>query len=137
MQGILAGTRIAIIEDDALLREALSIFLRVKGCRVETFGSAEDAGEAAKPGMFDIVISDYLLPGEDGLSCLRRIREVSKAVRTMLITAHAREDVRSGARAAGIDNFLLKPFSTDELEAALRRIVESGRSGSFGAAEAG
>ena len=134
MPGSLAGIRIAIIEDDASLRESLSIFLRVKGFRVETFGSAEEAVDAAKPGRFDIVISDYLLPGEDGLSLLCRVREGSGGAGTVLITAHMREAVRNGARAAGIDNFLLKPFSADELEAALRRIVESGRTESEGIA---
>lgn len=137
MQGSLAGIGIAIIEDDVLLRKSLEIFLRVRGCRVETFGSAEEAGDAAKPGRFDIVVSDYLLPGENGLSFLRRVREDSGGAGTMLITAHAREDVRGGARAAGIDSFLPKPFSTDELEAALRRIVEGAGARSEGTVEAG
>jgi DNA-binding response OmpR family regulator len=137
MQGSLAGIGIAIIEDDPLLRESLSLFLRVKGCRVETFGSAEEAVDAAKPGRFDIVVSDYLLPGENGLSFLRRVREDSGGAGTMLITAHAREDVRGGARAAGIDSLLPKPFSTDELEAVLRRIVEVGGTGRKGVVEAG
>ena len=134
---MLGNLRIAIIEDDAPLRESLSTFLRVKGCRVETFACAEDAGDAAKPGRFDIVIGDYLLPGEDGLSFLRRVREGSGGAGTLLITAHARENVRSGARATGIDTFLLKPFSTKELEAALLRIVEGGGAVSEGAVVAG
>lgn len=138
MPGKLAGTRIAIIEDDALLRESLALFLRVQGCRVETFGSAEEAGDATKPGRFDIVISDYLLPGEDGLSLLRRVREVWGGTGTMLITAHARIEVPRKALAAGIDSFLLKPFSTKEFEAALWRIIEGGGAGrSEGAVEAG
>ncbi|MBI5342484.1 MAG: response regulator [Deltaproteobacteria bacterium] len=122
----MAGTRIAIIEDDALLRESLALFLRVRRCRVETFGSAEEAGEAAMPGRFDIVISDYLLPGEDGLSFLRRVRGGSKNTGTMLITAHARIEVPREAQGAGIDSFLMKPFSTKDLESALLRIVDGG-----------
>ncbi|RJP23810.1 MAG: response regulator [Deltaproteobacteria bacterium] len=122
--------RIAIVEDDALLRESLALFLRVRRCRVETYGSAEEAGETTKPGRFDIVISDYLLPGEDGLSLLRRVREASGNTGTMLITAHARLEVPREAQAAGIDSFLMKPFSTKDLESALLRIVVGGVTGS-------
>jgi DNA-binding NtrC family response regulator len=137
MPSRLAGTRIAVIEDDTLLRESLALFLRVRRCRVETFGSAEDAGDATKPGRFDIVISDYLLPGESGISLLRRVRQTSKRAGTVLITGHARIEVKREAQATGIDGFLLKPFSTKELESVLLRIVEGGVTGNERAVDAG
>lgn len=136
MSGRLAGVRVAIVEDDALLRESLALFLRVKGCRVDTFGSAEAAADATGPGRYHIVISDYLLPGEDGLSFLRRVMDGTRGVGTVLITAHARANTPRDAEAAGIDSFLLKPFSTKDLEAALRRIVEGGGTKNEGIIEA-
>jgi FixJ family two-component response regulator len=62
----LSGMRVAIVDDDAALRDSLILFLRVKGCRMEAFGSSEDAGDARKLGEFGIAISAFLLPEEDG-----------------------------------------------------------------------
>ena len=126
----LSGIHVAIVEDDAPLRESLALFLRVKGCHVEAFGSSEDAGDARKLGQFDIVISDYVLPGEDGLSLLRRVREASKTVITVLVTAHGNRDFPEETRRAGIDAYIKKPFSTEELEGVLLRLTGKGRGGS-------
>lgn len=132
MPGKLAGARIAIVEDDALLLESLALFLRVNGCHVDTFGSAEEAMESFRDKWPDIVISDNLLPGENGLSLLRRIREASRSSGTVLITGQARMEVRMEVQEAGIDCFLQKPFSTKELESALLRIIDCGMISSTG-----
>jgi DNA-binding response OmpR family regulator len=116
----LKGVRVAVIEDDRLLGDALAIYLRVKGCQVVTFRSAEEASEVGNWGDFGVVISDFLLPGEDGLSVLRRARKSSKTITTVLITASGRKDLADRARLAGVDVFLPKPFSAEELEDALR-----------------
>lgn len=126
MQGRLAGASIAIVEDDALLRESLALFLRVNGCLVDTFGSSEEAMESLRDKWPGIVISDNLLPGESGFSFLRRVRQASRDSGTVLITGHARTELRTEAQAAGIDCFLQKPFSTKELESALLRIIDRG-----------
>jgi DNA-binding response OmpR family regulator len=122
--GVLAGVQVAIVEDDALLRESLALFLQVKGCLVETFGSAEDAGDVRKLGGFGVLISDFLLPGEDGLSLLRRVREASKTVITVLVTAHGNRDFPEETRRAGIDGYIAKPFSTEELVDVLLRLTD-------------
>ena len=70
-----AGKRVAIIEDDIPLREALILFLRVKGWTVDTFGSGEETAGVANWGEYAVVICDLYLPREDGLSLLRRVRE--------------------------------------------------------------
>jgi DNA-binding response OmpR family regulator len=131
----LTGLRIALIEDDNLLRESLSFFLRVKGCLVETFECAEDALAAVSPGLFDVVISDLLLPGEDGLSLLRRARQASRTVVTVLITAYGTSNLSEEARQVGVDTLLFKPFSTVELESALQRTIDRGRAVSDGLTE--
>lgn len=126
----LSGIHVAIVEDDAPLRESLALFLRVKGCRVEAFGSSEDAGGARKLGGFDIVISAFLLPGEDGLSLLRRVRKASRTVITVLVTAPGSRDFPGETRRAGIDAYIAKPFPTEELEGVLLRLTGMGRGGS-------
>ncbi|MHB8833266.1 MAG: response regulator [Desulfobacteria bacterium] len=120
-----AEPRIAIIEDDESLREALALFLRMKGWSVETFGSDEEASGVANWGDFTVVLCDLLLPGGDGLSVLRRVRRASDTVVTVLITTHRGPDVAAQAGSAGVDRILVKPFSTKELEDSLPRLTEN------------
>jgi DNA-binding response OmpR family regulator len=134
--GALAGIHVAIVEDDAMLLDSLALFLRVKGCRVETFRSAEEAGDAGKLGGFGIVISDFRLPGEDGLSLLRRVRQASKTAITVLVTAYGNKDFPERMERAGIDGYISKPFSTEELESTLLRLTAKGRCGGHTALEA-
>ena len=136
MRRRLVGAKIAIIEDDVLFGRSMALFLQVRGARVETYTSAEEAGDAVLRGGFDLVISGYLLPGENGLSFLRRVREASAAAGTVLIASRAGKDLPKEASDAGIDSFLAKPFSTMELVEALTRTGEGGETGSKGIFEA-
>jgi len=120
-----AGKRVAIIEDDIPLREALVLFLRVKGWSVDTFGSGEETAGVANWGEYAVVICDLYLPREDGLTLLRRVREASDEVVTVLVTAYPGGDIPAQAASAGIDRFLYKPFSTMELVESLGALTEN------------
>ena len=122
------GGRIAIIEGDVPLREALVLFLRVKGWSVEPFGSGEESAGIVNWGAFAVVICDFSLPREDGLSVLRRVREASDSVATVLITAYPGDDFLAHAESAGVDRILFKPFSTMELMESLEAMTENGSS---------
>ena len=122
------GGRVAIIEDDVPLREALVLFLRVKGWMVDSFGSGEESAGVANWGEYAVVICDLYLPREDGLSVLRRVREASDEVVTVLITAYPGGDIPAQAASAGVDRFLYKPFSTMELVESFGALTEN-RSG--------
>jgi DNA-binding response OmpR family regulator len=122
------GGRVAIIEDDVPLREALVLFLRVKGWMVDSFGSGEESAGVANWGEYAVVICDLYLPREDGLSVLRRVREASEEVVTVLVTAYPGSDIPAQAASAGVDRFLYKPFSTMELVESLGALTEN-RSG--------
>ncbi|MBP2683453.1 MAG: two component transcriptional regulator, winged helix family [Deltaproteobacteria bacterium] len=119
-----AGKRVAIIEDDIPLREALILFLRVKGWTVDTFGSGEETAGVANWGEYAVVICDLYLPREDGLSLLRRVREASDEVVTVLVTAYPGNDIPAQAASAGVDRYLYKPFSTMELVESLGALTE-------------
>ena len=119
-----AGKRVAIIEDDIPLREALILFLRVKGWTVDTFGSGEETAGVANWGEYAVVICDLYLPREDGLSILRRVREASDEVVTVLVTAYPGGDIPAQAASAGVDRFLYKPFSSMELVESLGALTE-------------
>jgi DNA-binding response OmpR family regulator len=122
------GGRVAIIENDVPLREALVLFLRVKGWSVEPFGNGEESAGGVNWGEYTVVICDLSLPREDGLSVLRRVREGSDKVVTVLITTYPGVDISSKAASAGVDRILFKPFSTMELVESLSALTEN-RSG--------
>jgi DNA-binding response OmpR family regulator len=123
-----AGARAAIIEDDVPLREALVLFLRVKGWAVDTFGSGEESAGVANWEDFTVVICDFSLPREDGLSVLRRVREASDKVVTVLIAGDSGGDLSARAESAGVDRVLFKPISTMELVESLGALTQN-RSG--------
>jgi DNA-binding response OmpR family regulator len=119
------GKRIAIFENDPHLCEALVLFLRVKGWSVETFGSGEESAGVANWGDFMAVVCDFLLPGEDGLSVLRRVRKASETVVTVLITADSGGDVSANAESAGVNRILFKPFTTRDFEESLQTLTRN------------
>ena len=128
--------RVAIIEDDVPLREALVLFLRVKGWSVDSFGSGEESAGVVNWGAYTVVICDFSLPREDGLAVLRRIRETSDKVVTVLITTYPGGDLSAQAESAGVDRVLFKPFSTMELVESLGALSGNKSSGSSGGSSA-
>ena len=120
-----AGARIAIIEDDASLRDALVFFLRVKGWSVDAFESGEESFGVMNWGDFTAVISDFVLVRENGLSVLRRVKDASDKVVTVLITTYPGADVSAQAKSEGVDRILYKPFSTMELVESLMSPTEN------------
>lgn len=125
----LRGLKMALVEDDTLLRESMVLYFRTKGCTVAGFADADSAMEAFRKGFPDIVISDLFLPGPDGLTLLHRIGELHPGTLRILITGHPSPEITREVEEAGIDDFLLKPFSAEELEDSLRRLLAKRRNG--------
>lgn len=122
------GASVALIEDDGPLREALALFLRVKGWSVDTFGSGEESAGVVSWGEYAVVICNFSLPRENGLSVLRRVREASDKVVTVLITSYPGSGILEQAESAGVDRVLFMPLSTMELVESLEVLTEN-RSG--------
>jgi DNA-binding response OmpR family regulator len=122
------GASVALIEDDGPLREALVLFLRVKGWSVDTFGSGEESAGVVSWGEYAVVICNFSLPRENGLSVLRRVREASDKVVTVLITSYPGSGILEQAESAGVDRVLFMPLSTMELVESLGALTEN-RSG--------
>ena len=123
----LRSLEIALVEDDTLLRESMVLYFRTKGCTVAGFADADAAMKAFGKGFPDIVISDLFLPGPDGLALLRWIGERHPGTLRVLVTGHPSPEITSEVEQAGIDEFLLKPFSAEELEDVLRRLLKRRR----------
>jgi two-component system OmpR family response regulator len=115
--------RILIVEDDALLADGLARSLGRAGHAVDCVGDAERAWLALQGEAFDLVILDLGLPGRDGLELLRRLRQNERYV--PVIVATAREAVPDRVRGLdlGADDYLVKPFAVEELEARVRALI--------------
>jgi len=117
--------KILLIDDDEWIRDSLSFFFEAEGCNLLSFETAEEGMEAVKQQAYDIVISDYKLPGMDGLEFLRRVKEKQPNVLEILITAYANCEILKEAKMMGVKEFIPKPFTSEDVETSLARIVEN------------
>jgi CheY-like chemotaxis protein len=125
LQGVLAGTRVLVVEDEEDARELIEILLSGAGAVVKTTSSAEDAmGELAD---FDpqVLVSDIGMPGRDGYWLVEAVRRRRPGLPTIALTAFSRSEDERRARTAGFDHHLGKPVDPDRLV----EIVASYRSG--------
>ncbi len=111
-----------VVDDHSEIRDALRDYLTRNGYRVTT---ARDAGEARRAlgvGGFDLVVLDIMMPGEDGLTLCRWIREGVK-LPVIFLTAMAEPTDRIVGLEIGADDYLIKPFEPRELLARIRAVL--------------
>ncbi|MDG2406509.1 MAG: response regulator [Paracoccaceae bacterium] len=116
-----------IVDDDERIRRLLQTFLIRHGFLVSTARDAAHARRLLRGLVFDMLVLDVMMPGEDGVSLTRSLRE-NLQIPIMLLTAKGEPDERVAGLEAGADDYLSKPFEPKELllriNAILRRIPE-------------
>jgi len=113
---------VLLIEDEQRIRESLASGLAERGHDVEATGRAMEGVEKAVSGNFDVVVLDLGLPDVDGAEALRMIRAVSD-IPILVATARDAEDEIVRLFDAGADDYVVKPFSAEHLEARLRALL--------------
>ena len=125
----LDGRRVLVVDDDATLLEIAATYLTVAGAIVDTAADSVAALELATTRNPDLVVLDRMIPGVDGLTVARRLRETS-AVPIIMLTALGEPEHRIEGLEAGADDYLTKPFSPRELvlraESLVRRAHPAG-----------
>lgn len=120
--------RILLVEDDAATRDFIAAGLREDGFAVEEADDGRNGLHLAVDGGFDAIVLDRMLPGLDGLALLKALRAAGVKTPVLMLTAMAAVDERVRGLRAGADDYLVKPFSLQELiariEAILRRPQE-------------
>ena len=121
-QDIISGMNILVVDDDEQLRNILTRFLSKQGHTVFEAGNAGDAFKTLMSKRIQIVISDWMMPGEDGISFCKRIREhnFNYYIYFILLTGRASQDDIIMGLEAGADDFISKPFDKKELMVRLR-----------------
>ena len=115
---------ILIVEDDARLRDALCQITAKEGYQPTGVESGEEALEKASGHVYALVISDLKLPGISGMEVLQSIRMVTPDTSIIIITAYASVDTAVEAMKNGAEDYLVKPFSLDEIRIIINRVME-------------
>ena len=114
---------ILVVDDDRRLRELLARFLAQHGYRVTTAASAAEAQAKSESLVFDALVLDVMMPGENGFDYARRVRAGSQ-VPILMLTAQANPEDRVTGLEIGADDYLTKPFATRELILRLSNILK-------------
>jgi PAS domain S-box-containing protein len=117
------GLRVLVVDDDPEARRLVKRFLEERGAQVTTASSAAEALDALAMATFGVLVSDVGMPGEDGHSLIRRIRDASNPMPAVAVSAYARPEDRAKSLAAGFHLHLVKPVDPAALVAAVASVT--------------
>jgi len=121
------SSHLLIVDDQPDILGPLATYLTQKGFRVSTAGHAGEARKALETSAIDLVVLDIMMPGEDGLSLCRFLRE-SRDLPVILLTAMAEETDRIVGLEMGADDYVIKPFNPRELLARIKSVLRRSNS---------
>lgn len=123
--GQVGKATVLLVEDDGLLLDVVALHLERAGYTVLKARTAAEAWGASPDA--DLVVLDWMLPDESGLTFLRRLRASGRDLPVLMLTARAREVERVEGLEAGADDYLVKPFGMAELVARLKALLRRTR----------
>jgi two-component system, OmpR family, response regulator len=115
--------KILVVEDERKIATFVQKGLKEFGFTVDVIGRGDQALDVILQTPFDAVVLDIMLPGRDGLSVLRALRDRSNAVPVLILTARGEIRDKVEGLDQGADDYLAKPFSIEELAARLRALI--------------
>jgi DNA-binding response OmpR family regulator len=115
--------RILVVEDEQKIARFVQKGLKEFGFAVDVIGRGDEALEIIFDNPFDAIVLDIMLPGRDGLSILRALRERSNAIPVLILTARGEICEKVEGLDLGADDYLTKPVAIEELAARLRALI--------------
>ena len=115
--------KILVVDDDLRLRQLLDRYLREQGFAVKSVENGEAMDRALARELYDLIVLDLMLPGEDGLAICRRLRGDKNEVAIIMLTAKGDEVDRIVGLEVGADDYLPKPFNPRELVARIHAVL--------------
>jgi len=117
------GEKILIVDDDPGLSSLLERFFNSKGYRARAVPNTEQTDRLLGREVFNLVVLDLMLPGEDGLTACKRLRGANNQIPIIMLTAKGDELSRIKGLELGADDYLAKPFNPDELMARVKAVL--------------
>jgi DNA-binding NtrC family response regulator len=121
------GARILVVDDKESFRFMIKGYLEDAGYQATSVAGGEEALAELELARYDLVLSDMVMPGMDGVTLLRRIRSCRPLIPFVLVTAYGSVDSAVAAMKEGADDYLLKPLNWDELLLVVARLLEHSR----------
>lgn len=116
--------RLLVVEDEDHLAAGLKLNLELEGYEVDVAGTAREASEKlVQPEGYDALVLDVMLPDLDGFELCQRLRKAGHFVPVIMLTARSSAEDRVRGLEAGADDYMVKPFSLDELLARVRSML--------------
>jgi two-component system phosphate regulon response regulator PhoB len=119
------GSRVLVVEDEPAIVELVVVNLEHAGHTALRAGSVTEAESHLRGALPDVILLDWMLPGESGFAFLKRLRadKRTRELPIILLTARAGEPDKLAGLEAGADDYLTKPFSTKELMARIKAVL--------------
>ncbi|MDZ7373437.1 MAG: response regulator [candidate division KSB1 bacterium] len=118
---------ILVVDDELVMRESLKEWLELDGFSVRTAESGVQALELITEKRPDVAVVDIKMPGMDGVTLLRKIKELDHSIPVVMITAHATIENAIQSMKDGAYDYIMKPFPPEKLSNVLRKVVEHER----------
>jgi len=116
--------RILIIDDEIIIRKLFTRLLTREKYKVLTAADGQKGIETVKKEKLDLVILDLKMPGMDGIEALKRIKEINKNIRVIIITAFGTIKSASDALNLGADDFISKPFDIAKIRMTIKNVLK-------------
>jgi len=113
--------RILVVDDEPFVCDALKMMLEFDGHRIETAGSGNDALAMMEKSQFDVVITDYAMPGMKGNELASQIRSQNPKQAIIMVTAYAEMLTANQIPLEAVDCVISKPFLLEDLRAAIKK----------------
>ena len=123
--GVRAGpARVLVVDDEIDIREALEMTMRGAGYEVCSAENGAMAVEVARAERFDVVVTDYRMPGLDGAQTLRALKLLDPTMRVIVATGYGSPEQEAECRADGADDYVRKPFELRAILDAVGRLLK-------------
>ena len=122
LSDLVLGKSILLIEDDVWVRNSLKMLFESEGCRVRAYETAEEGLQELEMRTYDIIITDYKLPGLDGIAFLGAVKNRTPEIVKILITAYGSDDLHSKAKTAGARACIDKPLTYEAIIESFKQI---------------
>lgn len=113
------------MDDEPIVCDSIRMLLEFEGHSVVTANRADEAGELFDPGQFDVLVTDYAMPGAQGTELACQLRQRAPQLHVILVTAYAEMLQAWGADLSGVDSVICKPFRLEALRKALAAVPPS------------